>query len=78
MTSVQEFQLTLREAIFQAEKLKRVSWPDLPVIMPLKVIVGLLVACAPLESALGKAIDAVSEHIPDDSETLFHLGQVIS
>jgi len=78
MSDLEDFHCTVREAILKAEKLKVASWPNLPIIMPLRVAVELLAAIAPLELELGKAIDVVGELGQlQEGEILVHEGQII-
>lgn len=55
----EEFQLSLRELVLTAGKLKDMRLPETPIMVPLRVAIDLVEAISPLEPLLGKAVDQI-------------------
>ena len=76
---LESFQIELRDLISTAAAVKSLRLPDMPVFAPVKVAAELVLAAAPLEPLITKAIDAWEksqsvvgsfvEKGEDDSET---------
>ena len=60
--SVEELQLELREIIQTSVRVKNLRLPDGPVFGPVKVVVDLILALAPLDFQLQLAVDELTKN----------------